>query len=125
MKVINSIFNTPYNWSLATLSVIIFYLLISPYNATANYDMFASFYNYVTLISAGVYLVVLNLKGADKTLRQSIISLSAANILMSILTVLLVKSLMIPDLFGMALSAVSTFMFLLLLKHVNLLALKD
>lgn len=125
MRVVNSIFNTPYNWSLVLLTVIIFYLLISPYSSQGNYDMFVNFYNYVIFISAGIYLVALNLKESDKALRQTIVLLSSSTIMLSILSILFVKSIMIPGFFGLITSAISIFMFLVLIKNVNLLALRD
>jgi hypothetical protein len=116
----NKIMNTPYNWSLVLMTIVIWAFggAIIPYSANSNFDMAIAINEYAKLI--GLAAIVL---GVLKQSSQRIIGLGVCCYLLSLASVLMSKTLFASGLVGeLALKPLAIFCFLLLLKNILLIA---
>ncbi|MBY0533647.1 MAG: hypothetical protein K2P31_01610 [Rickettsiaceae bacterium] len=116
----NKIMNTPYNWSLVLMTIILWVFggAIFPYSANSNFDMAIAINEYAKLM--GLAAIVL---GVLKQSSQRIIGLGVCCYLLSLASVLMSKTLFASGLVGeLALKPLAIFCFLLLLKNILLIA---
>ena len=118
----NKIMNTPYNWSLVLMTIILWVFggAIFPYSANSNFDMAIAINEYAKLLGlAAIVLGVLKQSSHSKL----IIGLGVCCYLLSLASVLMSKTLFASGLVGeLALKPLATFCFLLLLKNILLIA---
>lgn len=118
----NKIMNTPYNWSLVLMTIILWVFggAIFPYSANSNFDMATAINEYAKLI--GLAAIVLGvLKQSSHSKRTIGVGISCY--LLSLASVLMSKTLFASGLVGeLALKPLATFCFLLLLKNILLIA---
>jgi len=118
----SKIMNTPYNWSLVLMTIIIWVFggAIFPYSANSNFDMAIAINEYAKLLGlAAMVLGVLKQSSHSKR----IIGLGVCCYLLSLASVLMSKTLFASGLVGeLALKPLATFCFLLLLKNILLIA---
>ena len=118
----NKIMNTPYNWSLVLMTIILWVFggAIFPYSANSNFDMAIAINEYAKLMGlAAIVLGVLKQSSHSKL----IIGLGVCCYLLSLASVLMSKTLFASGLVGeLALKPLATFCFLLLLKNILLIA---
>ena len=118
----NKIMNTPYNWSLVLMTIILWVFggAIFPYSANSNFDMAIAINEYAKLMGlAAIVLGVLKQSSHSKR----IIGLGISCYLLSLAAVLMSKTLFASGLVGeLALKPLATFCFLLLLKNILLIA---
>ena len=115
-KFINHIYSfldTKYNWSLALLTLVIYFILFSPYSSNSNYDMAKDLYHYFIFANIGI-LVACIIKGAG---RAHVLELAVLSLILQILTILIIKSLIVPGIITGIFAPVSIFVFLYLLKE--------
>lgn len=118
----SKIMNTPYNWSLMLMTIILWVFggAIFPYSSNSNFDMAIAINEYVKLMGlAAIVLGVLKQSSYSKR----IIGLGVGCYLLSLASVLMSKTLFASGLVGeLALKPLATFCFLLLLKNILLIA---
>jgi len=118
----SKIMNTPYNWSLVLMTIIIWTFggAIFPYSANSNFDMAIAINEYAKLMGlAAIVLGVLKQSSHSKR----IIGLGVCCYLLSLASVLMSKTLFASGLVGeLALKPLAIFCFLLLLKNILLIA---
>ena len=121
----SKIMNTPYNWSLMLMTIILWVFggAIFPYSSNSNFDMAIAINEYVKLMGlAAIVLGVLKQSSYSKR----IIGLGVGCYLLSLASVLMSKTLFASGLVGeLALKPLAIFCFLLLLKNVLLMATED
>ena len=118
----NKIMNTPYNWSLVLMTIILWVFggAIFPYSANSNFDMAIAINEYAKLM--GLAAIVLGVLKQSSYSRR-IVGLGVSCYLFSLASVLMSKTLFASGLVGeLALKPLATFCFLLLLKNVLLIA---
>ena len=118
----NKIMNTPYNWSLVLMTIILWVFggAIFPYSANSNFDMAIAINEYAKLM--GLAAMVLGVLKQSSYSRR-IVGLGVSCYLFSLASVLMSKTLFASGLVGeLALKPLATFCFLLLLKNVLLIA---
>ena len=120
--IVNKITNTPYNWSLILMTIILWVFggAIFPYSANSNFDMAIAINEYAKLMGlAAIVLGVLKQSSHSKL----IIGLGVCCYLLSLASVLMSKTLFASGLVGeLALKPLAIFCFLLLLKNILLIA---
>ena len=118
----NKIMNTPYNWSLVLMTIILWVFggAIFPYSANSNFDMAIAINEYAKLMGlAAIVLGVLKQSSYSKRM----VGLGVSCYLLSLASVLMSKTLFASGLVGeLALKPLATFCFLLLLKNILLIA---
>ncbi len=121
----SKIMNTPYNWSLMLMTIILWVFggAIFPYSSNSNFDMAIAINEYVKLMGlAAIVLGVLKQSSYSKR----IIGLGVGCYLLSLASVLMSKTLFASGLVGeLALKPLAIFCFLLLLKNILLMANED
>jgi hypothetical protein len=121
----NKIMNTPYNWSLVLMTIVIWAFggAIIPYSANSNFDMAIAINEYAKLIGlAAIVLGVLKQSSYSKRM----VGLGVSCYLLSLASVLMSKTLFASGLVGeLALKPLAIFCFLLLLKNILLMANED
>jgi hypothetical protein len=121
----NKIMNTPYNWSLMLMTIILWVFggAIFPYSANSNFDMAIAINEYTKLM--GLVTIVLGvLKQSSHSKRM--VGLGISCYLLSLVSVVMSKTLFASGLVGeLTLKPLSIFCFLLLLKNILLIANED
>ena len=121
----NKIMNTPYNWSLGLMTIILWVFggAIFPYSANSNFDMAIAINEYAKLMGlAAIVLGVLKQSSYSKR----IIGLGVGCYLLSLASVLMSKTLFASGLVGeLALKPLAILCVLLLLKNILLIANED
>lgn len=119
-QIMNKILNTPYNFSLLLLTVIIWYIFCYVPFANAGYDRASSIFSYIMFFSGGS-VIASYVKQKQEELDQVGIC-GGASMLLSMITLLLCKSLGLWTIihYGVMwlLVPTSIFAFLLLLKTI-------
>lgn len=110
---IYSFLDTKYNWSLSVLTLVIYYILYSPYSSNSSYDMAKDVYHYFIFANIGILVACIIRGGKDAYLVQ----FSVLSLILQILTILTIKSLIIPGIFTAIFVPASIFAFLFLLKE--------
>ena len=121
----SKIMNTPYNWSLMLMTIILWVFggAIFPYSSNSNFDMAIAINEYVKLM--GLAAIVLGVLKQSSYLKR-IIGLGVGCYLLSLASVLMSKTLFASGLVGeLALKPLAIFCFLLLLKNILLMANED
>ena len=111
---IYSFLDTKYNWSLCILTLVIYFILSSSYSSNHNYDMPQDLYHYFIFTNIGI-LVACIIKGAEKN--THLLEVSVLSLILQILTILAIKSLIIPGVIISIFVPASIFIFLYLLKE--------
>ncbi len=116
----SKIMNTPYNWSLVLMTIIIWALggVLMPYSANSNFDMAIAINEYAKLMGlAAVVLGVLKQSFHSKRM----IGLGISCYLLSLASILMSKTLFASGLLGtLVLKPLAIFCLLLLLKNILL-----
>jgi len=116
----SKIMNTPYNWSLVLMTIIIWVFggAIFPYSANSNFDMAIAINEYAKLMGlAAVVLGVLKQSSHSKRM----VGLGISCYLLSLASVLMSKTLFASGLLGtLVLKPLAIFCLLLLLKNILL-----
>ena len=109
-----SFLDTKYNWSLIVLTLVIYFLLAAPYSSNANYDMPKDLYHYFIFTNIGILVAsIIRTSGKHTTLTQ----ITVLSLLLQIITILSIKTVVIPAIFTSILIPLSIFVFLYLLKE--------
>lgn len=111
---IYSFLDTKYNWSLCLLTFIIFIIFSLPYSSNSNYDMTKDLYHYFIFTNIGI-LVACVIKDSQKN--AHLLKTAVLSLILQILTILSIKSLVIPGFITIIFVPISIFVFLYLLKE--------
>ena len=125
--VTNRIMNTPYNWSLVLMTILIWTFggAIIPYSANGNFDMAININEYGKLLGLAAIALGILKQSANLSSRR-ILGLGISCYLLSLISVLMSKTLFASGLVGeLALKPLAIFCFLLLLKNILLIANED
>lgn len=118
--IMNKILNTPYNFSLLLLTVIIWYIFCYVPFANAGYDRTSSMFHYIMFFSGGS-VIASYVKQKQEALDQ-VGTYGAASMLLSMMSLLLCKSLGLWTIIHYSvmwlLVPSSIFIFLLLVKTI-------
>ncbi len=121
----NKTMNTPYNWSLVLMTIVIWAFggAIIPYSSNSNFDMAIAINEYAKLLG----LAAIALGFLKQSLHSKrIIGLGISCYLLSLASVLMSKTLFATGLMGvLVLKPLAIFCFLLLLKNILLIANED
>ena len=111
---IYSFLNTKYNWSLCVLTFVIYMILSSSYSSNQNYDMPKDLYHYFIFANIGI-LVACIIKGTGHNAHLA--QVAVLSLILQILTILAIKSFLVPGMIVGLLLPTSIFVFLYLLKE--------
>jgi len=125
--VTNRITNTPYNWSLVLMTAVIWTFggAIIPYSANSNFDMAININEYGKLLGLAAIALGILKQSANLSSRR-ILGLGISCYLLSLISVLMSKTLFASGLVGeLALKPLAIFCLLLLLKNILLVTNED
>lgn len=115
-KIVSSIINTRYNWSIIVATIIIWSLSVFTYSSNSNFDMSVAINDHIRVFSLLAILV-----GFLQNTKQHsfLIKIGTISFLLSLFAIIMTKTLIMNGTIGvLLLSPLSIFCFLILVKNI-------